>query len=400
MGKAIWVFIKLSLITMLTGLVFILVIFLRGAISGNPPDMAILTSDLSGNEEQQVEQAMNLVGSFRNESIGMMNDLPYSSFFMPFMYKYNLVGIDMVQMHDLMSMAQAGGAVNPADITEILAKSTGKYVAQTNIWLDIAKGLVIAVFFSLFGGLFRRDKKSVALTFFRALTNFSIILIIAVFTTFIFNRVSLLGEAAKYVLALLSASGTVTAMILMIRKKCSKLEVEFKLSTTVGDVLVDGIIKPLVRTIFMIFSIVCFINAYLGSSLRLQLAVNTASRTDIGSLDLVKLNFSAGAMPMAFVVGIIGIMVLMDLLDNKLRTKLQVTLSAKSDNKTLFPQAPSVPPSPVQYPQVQQPYPTIQPPPQVHFPQPVPPSKIFCTQCGAALPKNALYCAGCGTKAN
>jgi len=205
-----------------------------------------------------------------------------------------------------------------------------------------------------------------------------------------------LGGAANYILFLLSGSTTVTAMILMIRKKCSKLNVEFNLSTSIVDVLIDGFIKPLVRTLFMILSIACFINAYLGSYLSLQLAVNNATQVGADSWDLVKLNFSVGAMPMAFVIGIIGIMVLMDLLDNKLRTKLQVSLSVKS-------QTPSTPAAPVLYPQVQQPYFPIQPPSQTHFPQPnqpAPSSKVFCTKCGGELPENANYCIKCGTKVN
>ena len=371
MAKVIGIFIKLSIITMLAGLPFLLIILLRAFISESSVNIAVIIDGLSGSDEQ----IWAILSVLRTEAIGMMNDLPYSSFFMPFMYRHHLVGFDPTQMSEF------------ANITDFLARHADGLVEQRNILLDISKGLAIAVLFSLFGGLFRKEKRSITLTFFVAVINFSILLVIAVCVSAIFSRISLLGEVANYFLLLLSSSGAVTAMIVMLRKKCSKLEIEFKLSSTVGSVLVDGLLKPFIRTAFMIFTIACFINGYFWnmSAIGLQLAAHTPTPTDIWGT--MSFHSYAGALPMTFVIGIIITMVLMDLMDNKLRTKLQVSLSAKSSLNVPFSQVP--------FPQP--------PPPQAPLPQPnqpAPSPKAFCTQCGAGLAENSKFCTGCGTKIN
>jgi len=313
-----------------------------------------------------------------------MNDLPYSRFIMPFMYEYNLVGVDVTQLYGTTSLA------------DFMARQTGYVAPQTSILLDISKGLVIAVLFSLFGGLFSKERRSITHAFLKALINFSIILVIAVCVSAIFNRISFLGDVANYVLLSLSGSGVVATMIMIVRKKCSKLELEFKLSASIGSVLIDGFLKPFIRTAFMIFAIAFFINAYLGSYFSFQLEYQMyqmVMQNDIQGM--MSLNCTQGSLPMMFVIGIIILMVLMDLLDNKLRTKFQVSLSAKLPLKAPFPQG-SFP----------QPYPLQQYPPQIPVQQssqpttPSPPPQAFCKQCGKRLSGNAQFCGGCGIKVN
>jgi len=393
--------------TYLAGLPFLLIIFFRAFLSGNFPDIAVFVDGFSGSPEQQAWQFVSMMDFLRTEAIGVMNDLPYSSFIMPFMHRYHLVGIDPIEMYNFTLTIAEGNIVDQTSFLAALPTSPSAYlVEQRNVFLDISKGLVIAILFSLFGGLFSKQRKSLTLTFFTALINFSIICVIAVCVSAAFNQISLLSDVAAYILLFISCSCVVTTMIMMLRKKCSKFGVEFKLSSSIGSVFLDGILKPFVRTVFMIFAIACFLNAYLGSQLSVHLMARTLARPDVNQWDLIDLNFNLGILPMVFVIGAILMMVLIELMDNKFRTKLQVSLSAKMAHNVPFPQTSFPQPYTLQYPPPQASFsqPSIrQHPPQESFQQsnqPASSPKKFCTQCGVALDEGSQFCSGCGTKIN